>query len=96
LPYNTYVLVVLDGQGHPITWVMDGLFLLFVLPGGLSLTVYAYTHTEATLQQIVLYFAHQDDVIWDTGVSEEPWREILFMAVLFVWGLYKLITEGFR
>ena len=27
---------------------------------------------------------------------KKPWREILFMAVLFVWGLYKLITEGFR
>ena len=27
---------------------------------------------------------------------KKPWREILFMAVLFVWGIYKLITEGFR
>jgi hypothetical protein len=27
---------------------------------------------------------------------KKPWREILFMAVLFVWGIYSLITEGFR
>ena len=27
---------------------------------------------------------------------KKPWREILFMAVLFVWGIYKLITEVFR
>jgi hypothetical protein len=27
---------------------------------------------------------------------KKPWREILFMAVLFIWGIYQLITEGFR
>jgi hypothetical protein len=27
---------------------------------------------------------------------KKPWREILFMAVLFIWGIYSLITEGFR
>ncbi len=27
---------------------------------------------------------------------KKPWREILFMAVLFIWGIYMLITEGFR
>jgi multisubunit Na+/H+ antiporter MnhE subunit len=27
---------------------------------------------------------------------KKPWREILFMAVLFIWGIYQLITVGFR
>jgi hypothetical protein len=27
---------------------------------------------------------------------KKPWKEILIITVLFVWGLYKLITEGFR
>jgi hypothetical protein len=27
---------------------------------------------------------------------KKPWREILFMAVLFIWGIYQLITVGLR
>jgi uncharacterized membrane protein YphA (DoxX/SURF4 family) len=29
------------------------------------------------------------------AMPEKPWRELIFMTVLFVWALYKLFTEGF-